>query len=308
MPPVTVRVPAKVNLQLSVGPRRPDGYHDLATVFCALSLHDELTASVAEGLRVSVTGRYAAGVPGGAANLAIRAARLLAEEAGVPARVHLHVDKGIPVAGGMAGGSADAAAALLACDALWGTACSPRQLHDLAARLGSDVPFALLGGAAVGLGRGERLDPVPVAGRFEWVLALAGAGLSTPAVYAECDRLRGDRPVPAPAPDEALLDALRTGDAGGLGRALGNDLQPAALGLRPELAGVMAAGRRAGALGCVVSGSGPTVAFLAADAGHAEALAAGLRRAGVAGVVRAHGPVGGAALLAPTGSVGGGRR
>lgn len=292
----TVRVPAKVNLQLGVGPVRDDGYHDLVNVFHAVSLFDEVTATPAPELTITVEGPP--GVPVGPDNLAARAARLLASHAGVEPRVALHIRKDIPVAGGMAGGSADAAAALVACDALWETGLSQETLLELGAQIGSDVPFALLGGTAVGLGRGERLTPVEVTGEFHWVFGYADGGLSTPAVYAECDRLRADSPAPWPVVSDDLMAALKTGDPLALGRALSNDLQAAALSLRPSLADALAAGTAAGAVGALVSGSGPTCAFLASSTSQAEELATSLSRAEHFATVRqARGPVTGAALI-----------
>jgi 4-diphosphocytidyl-2-C-methyl-D-erythritol kinase len=295
---VTVRVPAKINLQLSVGSVRADGYHDLATVFHAVSLYDEVVATAADDLSLTVDGEDTESVPLDATNLAARAAVLLAERTGVPANVHLHLRKGIPVAGGMAGGSADGAAALLACDALWRTGLDRAELHELATDLGSDVPFALVGGTAVGVGRGERLNPALARGRFDWVLAVADGGLSTPAVYTECDRLRGGRPVVEPRVSETLMTALRAGDAPALGKALSNDLQAAACSLRPQLRQTLQLGEEHGALGAVVSGSGPTCAFLVRDRDHALDLAVALSASGAcAGVKRAHGPVPGARVI-----------
>ncbi|GAA0355459.1 4-(cytidine 5'-diphospho)-2-C-methyl-D-erythritol kinase [Actinoallomurus spadix] len=295
---MTVRAPAKVNLQLSVGPVRDDGYHDLVNVFHAVSLFDEVTATPADALSVTVDGP--ATVPTGPDNLAARAAALLAEHLGRRPDVALHIRKDIPVAGGMAGGSADAAAALLACDVLWEARLDRETLLELAARLGSDVPFALLGGTAVGLGRGERLTAVEVTGEFHWVFGYADGGLSTPAVYAECDRLRaaGEQDSVWPQVSDDLMAALKTGDAEALGRALHNDLQPAALSLRPSLRDALRAGRAAGALGALVSGSGPTCAFLAASLAHSAELAAALNESGRFAAVRpASGPVPGVTLL-----------
>lgn len=283
---VAVRVPAKVNVQLAVGGLRPDGFHDLANVFLAVGLSDTVTAvGAGDGVpEVTCTGPGADQVPLDRGNLAVRAAELLAARHGRRPRVRLHIDKDIPVAGGMAGGSADAAGALLACDALWGTRTPREELVALAAELGSDVPFALLGGAALGRGRGELLTPLPVTGTFHWVFALAEGGLSTPEVYRECDRLRGPAAtvadVPAPEPSPVLLAALRDGDARGLAAAVANDLQPAALSLRPRLRDTLEAGRRAGALAGLVSGSGPTCAFLAADAEGAAVVAKALNASG----------------------------
>ena len=289
----TVRVPAKVNLELRVGPVREDGFHDLVNVFHAVSLFDEVTATPADSLSVSVDGPET--VPTGSDNLAARAATLLAAHVGVEPRVALHIRKDIPVAGGMAGGSADAAAALVACDLLWDTRLDRETMLELAARLGSDVPFALLGGTAVGLGRGERLTSVEVVGEFHWVFGYADGGLSTPAVYGECDRLRAASPVPWPVVSDDLMTALKTGNAPALGKALRNDLQAAAISLRPSLAVALDAGRELGALGALVSGSGPTCAFLASSASHASELASELSRTPhFAAVRQARGPVPGA--------------
>ncbi|MFF7591778.1 4-(cytidine 5'-diphospho)-2-C-methyl-D-erythritol kinase [Kitasatospora purpeofusca] len=307
---VTVRVPAKVNVQLGVGGLRADGFHDLANVFFAVALGDEVTATAGEpgkGVTLSCAGPDADAVPLDDSNLAARAARLLAAHHGLAATdVHLHIAKAIPVAGGMAGGSADGAAALVACDALWGLGTPVEVLLELAAELGSDVPFALVGGVALGRGRGEILEPLPVAGTYHWVFAVADGGLSTPAVFRECDRLReeagtgsADTEVATPDADPALLAALADGDAVALAAALTNDLQPAALSLRPALAATLRAGTEAGAIGALVSGSGPTCAFLAKDADGAEAVAAALRASGSCRAAHAtYGPVPGAAVTA----------
>ena len=297
---VAVRAPAKVNLALSVGPRRRDGYHDLVSVFHAVSLVDEVRAEPAPPGRVTlgITGTQAAAVPRDGTNLAVRAARALAHHAGTEQGVALHVTKGIPVAGGMAGGSADAAAALVACDALWGTGLSRGELATLAAQVGSDVPFSLTGGTAIGTGRGEVLAPVLARGRFQWVAALADGGLSTPDVYAECDRLREGHEVPEPRVGPALMAALRAGDADALGAALHNDLEDAACSLRPALRQTLGTGREAGALGSIVSGSGPTVVFLARSPEHAIDIAVALSATGTCRAVkRCHGPVGGARIM-----------
>lgn len=301
-PAITVRAPAKVNLALSVGPLRADGFHELATVYQAVSLYDEVVASPSRTLDVLVEGEQAAAVPLGPDNLAHRAVTMLARHVGMGAGVRLVIRKGIPVAGGMAGGSADAAAALVACDALWGLGLERDTLLTLAGRLGSDVPFCLVGGTAMGTGRGEALTPVLGRGGFHWVFALAEDGLSTPAVFAERDRLTTDHAVPAPVVAPALMQALRSGDAEALGAALTNDLQEAACSLRPALRETLAVGLDHGALGAVVSGSGPTVAFLVAgvEAGLEVAVALSASQASH-GVRRAQGPVPGARVV-PTGS------
>jgi len=293
--PVTVRVPAKINLYLGVGPLRPDGYHELVTVFQAVSLYDEVTASPARTLTLAISGEGAAELPADQRNLAWRAAVLLAERTGVEPAVHLDLAKGIPVAGGLAGGSADAAGTLVACDALWGTRLSRPELLELAAELGADVAFGLVGGTALGTGRGERLTPVLAGGRWHWVLGVAHGGLSTPEVYRELDRLRAatdpepdllwDQPV-AVGPVNRLINALRLQDAEQLGRLLANDLQPAALSLRPELRQTLRAGAELGALGTLVSGSGPTCALLARTEEHAVRLAAAMAGAGVCRTVK----------------------
>jgi 4-diphosphocytidyl-2-C-methyl-D-erythritol kinase len=307
---VTVRTPAKINLSLAVGPTRPDGYHQLATVYHAVGLYDHVTASSAADGEVSVEVSVdrtdglvrAADVPVDEGNLAVRAARLLARRTGTSAGVRLHLRKGIPVAGGLAGGSSDAAAALVACNELWRTGLSEGDLLRLAAELGSDVPFCVLGGTAVGRGRGQLVSQVPARGHYHWVLALDGAGMSTPAVYDELDRRRdqagydeaaGLSGLDVPA---ALLGALRDGDVAALGRAMVNDLQPVALSVRPALADVLRLAASVEAAGAVVSGSGPTCAFLARDEAHAQQVLAGLTRAGCAAVCTA-GPVPGARVV-----------
>lgn len=297
---VTVRVPAKVNLQLSVGPLRPDGYHELATVFHAVGIFDEVTVRLSDeaGVHLWMSGEGAEDLPVDDANLAVRAALALAAHAGVEPAISMHVRKAIPIAGGMAGGSADAAGALVACDALWRLDTPRDELDALAASLGSDVTFALHGGTAIGSGRGERLTPVLARGTFSWVLALADGGLSTPAVYRECDRLREGRQVPEPYVSELLMQALRAGDPVLLGAALSNDLQAAAISLRSSLGRVLAVADDYGALGAIVSGSGPTCALLARDPEHALDLAVALTSADVCRTVRrADGPVPGARVV-----------
>jgi 4-diphosphocytidyl-2-C-methyl-D-erythritol kinase len=297
---VTVRAAAKVNLELAVGAPRADGFHELATVFHAVSLYDDVSATAADEVTVSVTGPRAGLVPLDGSNLAVRAALLLARRAGVDTGVHLHIRKGIPVAGGMAGGSADAAAALLACDHLWHTGLARDELCTLAAELGSDVPFALVGGTAIGTGRGEQLTPALARGEYHWVLALSDGQLPTPAVYAEIDRLRAGRVLPEPRISDRLMQALRRGEPEALGAALSNDLQPAALSLDPLLERTLAVGTEYGALGAVVSGSGPTVVFLVRDAEQAMDVSIALTASGAAADVRrVHGPVPGARVIDP---------
>ncbi|WBB77569.1 4-(cytidine 5'-diphospho)-2-C-methyl-D-erythritol kinase [Micromonospora sp. WMMD882] len=295
--PVRVRVPAKINLHLGVGPLRADGYHELNTVYHAISIHDELTARRGDTLSLTMAGEGTGELALDDTNLVIRAARALAAYAGRPAHARLHLRKQIPLAGGLAGGSADAAATLVACDTLWGTGLARDELAAIAATLGSDVPFLIHGGTALGTGRGEAVSPVLAkATSWHWVVALADGGLSTPEAYRELDRLRDRDAAPEPlGSTDALLAALRQSDPAVLAAALGNDLQAAALSLRPALADTLKAGEAAGALAGLVSGSGPTCVFLVRDAADAERIAAELTDAGVCRQARpAHGPVPGA--------------
>ena len=301
---VTTRVPAKINLSLSVGPLREDGYHELVTVFHAVSLYDEVTARANRGLSLKVEplrhDSDITGVPEDERNLAWQAALLLAEHAGIDPDVRLTIRKDIPVAGGMAGGSADAAATLVACDALWDTRLRRDELHDLAARLGSDVPFALHGGTAIGTGRGEHISPVLAATGLEWVIAVLPGGLSTPEVFEACDLLRrkAGEPVADPGVHPELMTALRSRNPGPVGAALYNDLQPASIELLPAIGEILSAGSAAGAVGSLVSGSGPTTVFLVdsplAAADVEEALRAGGR---CRAIRRARGPVAGAHVI-----------
>lgn len=304
---VTVRVPGKVNLYLEVGDRRDDGYHELTTVFHAVSLLDEITVRNADVLSLELAGEGADLLPTDERNLAWRAAELLAEHVGRAPDVAITVEKSIPVAGGMAGGSANAAAVLVAMNALWELGVPRRDLHVLAAQLGSDVPFALHGGTALGTGRGEELATVLARNTFHWVLAFAKGGLSTPSVFAEIDRLREtERDAPPSLDDpEPLLAALASGNPAELAPLLGNDLQAAALSLDPELRRTLRAGTEAGALAGIVSGSGPTCAFLCSSASSAVDVATEMAGAGVCRTVRvASGPVQGARVVpAPSASV-----
>ena len=354
MTAVTARAPAKVNLQLAVGPARAHGYHDVVTVYHAVSLFDEVTVSPADQDSLVITGEGADSVPADDTNLAARAVAALLRSVGPGAKdspgLAIRISKRIPVAAGLAGGSADAAAALVACNELWRAGLSQAELCELAATVGIDVPFSLVGGTAVGVGRSERVTPALAAGTYHWVLAFAAGGLSTAQVYAACDRIRaaragrdaapataraaagpdagrrrvtgkqsgvatrvGGTPVggaarsragrsglaaaPGPALDNRLMAALRSGNPAEVGPLLTNDLQQAAISLRPELRRTLAAGMEHGALAAIVSGSGPTCAYLARDARHAAALAVALAGAGVCRtVVHVMGPVPGASV------------
>ena len=298
-------MPAKLNLELRVGPLREDGYHSLATVFHAVNLTDDVRVTPARQWGCTVDGPYAAAVPTGTDNLAVRAVQLLGERFGIEELLQIDIDKHIPVAGGMAGGSADAAAALVAADALWSLGLTRADLMTIGAEIGSDVPFAITGGTALGSGRGEVLAPVLTQADFHWVFALQHEGLSTPRVYAECDRLRTGESVPAPEPSGALMAALRSGDVDELAPHLHNDLEDAALSLMPRLRDVVDTGMEAGACGAVVCGSGPTVAFLCGSRHLALDLMVTLSASKVADdVVRAVGPAPGAHVVTDLHSVG----
>jgi 4-diphosphocytidyl-2-C-methyl-D-erythritol kinase len=297
---VTVRAPAKVNLALGVGPLRPDGFHGLATVFHAVGLYDDVVATplrTGSGVQLVVEGEGAADVPLDATNLAWRAVDAL-QAYGASSDVSLVIRKGIPVAGGMAGGSADGAAALVALDALFELDLGKDTLYEIAASLGSDVPFALHGGTAIGSDRGTQLTTALVRGTYHWVFVLAEQGLPTPLVFREFDRMTEAATVPEPEVPDGVMSALRAGDAAALGKALHNDLQGPAVSLRPHLAQVLSIGEEFGALGGVVSGSGPTCAFLARDDEHSVDLAVAFTASGVCRTVkRAHGPVPGARVV-----------
>ena len=299
---VTVRVSGKVNLALNVGPLREDGYHSLATVFQAVSIYDDLTVTAAapgSGIRLTVTGEGVGAVPTDSSNLAVRAVEAMVQHGGISDAV-LSLNKGIPVAGGMAGGSADAAGALLAIDTLCELNLGRENLAEIGAELGSDVPFCLYGGTALGTDRGNVITPALVRGDYYWVLALAEEGLSTPEVFRRVDYIRdlADVLVEDPKVPDALMSALLAGDAQLVGKALSNDLQRAATHLRPSLDQLLRSGQDAGALGSIVSGSGPTCAFLARDNVHALDIAVALTSTGLCRTVkRATGPAFGATVI-----------
>jgi len=298
---VTVRVPAKVNLQLSVGPRESDGYHQLVTVFQAISIFDDVTVKIADqgsGINLTVSGDQIHGVPTDSSNLVVKAAELIAEKFDIDIDAAIEIKKSIPVAGGMAGGSADAAAAIVAIDELYNLEMTREEMHEIASQLGSDIPFLLSGGTAIGQGRGDQLTAALSRGTYHWVLALSSVGLSTPAVYSECDRLRQGLEISAPQISDALMQSLLSADPKAVGDLLINDLQPAACSLRPALRLILDVGQEYGALGAIVSGSGPTVAFLVSDEEHGLDLAVALSSSGVVGsVTRAYGPVHGAKII-----------
>lgn len=318
---VRATAPGKVNLTLRVGAPTPDGYHPLVTVFEALNLRETVTVRTSKtpGVRVETI----AYLPDGsvdeattrammdvdpATHLAVRAARVLQRLAAAgpwastAAGLSIRVDKRVPVAGGMAGGSADAAAALVACNELWDLGLGDEQLHAIGRSLGADVPACLAGGIALGTGRGDHMsvlregDEAGAEYQHHWVMLLAHEGLSTPSVFREFDRVDavGAPALAEPTPEEVA--ALCAGPES-LRHCLVNDLQAPALRLRPELADTIASAKEAGALAVTLSGSGPTVAALARDAEHARALAATLSDAPtVARAIPTHGPACGARI------------
>jgi 4-diphosphocytidyl-2-C-methyl-D-erythritol kinase len=295
---VTVRVPGKVNVYLGVGPREFSGYHELATIFQAVGIYDEVTVSAADSLKISGLGTYADQIPTDETNLAWKAAQLVARACGEDPNIHIQIDKSIPIAAGMAGGSADAAATLVACDTYWNAGIPRDQLDAMAATLGSDVPFMLHGGCALGVGRGDVLSPVMIRGSFHWILATFDEGLSTAQIYEKTDEMRGLEFEAEPEVPTELLSALARGDAPALGRLLHNDLQLAAITSRPLLGRVLEQGIDYGALGAIVSGSGPTCAFLVRDESSAIDLVVALKASGlVDDVLRTHGPVHGARVI-----------
>ena len=294
-----VRVPGKINLQLSVGPLQADGYHGLATIFQAVSLYDEvkISRSDEEGIRISAEGRHEF-LPLNQENLAYKAAAMMIKEFELESGIEISIKKEIPISGGMAGGSADAGATIVGIDYLFSLGMKRDAMERLGATLGADVPFTISGGTAIGTGRGDQITPVLARGTYNWVLALSSSGLSTPAVFKECDRLREGLQVSQPHVSDTLMQALGSGDSVALGAALSNDLQAAACSLKPALRLILDVGMDYGALGGLVSGSGPTVAFLAENEEHALDLVVALTSSGVVGNVhRVSGPVPGARVI-----------
>lgn len=325
MTAVTARAPGKINVFLHVGDRMDDGYHELVTVFQALDMYEEVTLrpcfdqpdtvvsnmsgnDTYPGLSpvhaVTLKGRFGStAIPLDHSNLAVSAINRLAAQTGVHVPVEVEIEKNVPVAGGMGGGSADAAAALVAYAKLAGIN-DPDLLRTVGAELGADVPFALRGGFAVGTGRGDELSPILSSGEFTWVLATSVDELSTPVVYHALDDLRDSGKAPHAGDVQAqladVLQAVGSGDAHALAQVVHNDMEPAAFGLLPAIAEVVDTGRQAGALAALMSGSGPTVGFLVEGATHALDLTVLLEASeSVKHVVRATGPACGAHIVTP---------
>lgn len=311
-PAVSVSAPGKVNLFLALGAARPDGYHPLNTIFAQIGLSETVTVSALQALTTTAPqpGSAPAAQPDSApaaqpdsvpaaqtgsprielaltrpdnnvpldhTNLAYRAAQSVAQQAAqrglATPDVHILLDKAVPVAGGMAGGSADAAATLKACNEFWQVGLSLEELAQLGSQLGADVPFGLYGGVALGTGRGDLIEPLKAApGPYYWTFALQDEGLSTAAVFKHFDATV-QAPPAADMPPEQLLAALEAGDVAEVSRHIRNDLQATAIDLRPELGQLIDLAERAGALAAMVSGSGPTVAALSSSRAAAERVA-----------------------------------
>lgn len=285
----TVRMPAKINLSLGVGPRRNDGYHELATIFQAVDLYDKISVVKSDEIELKMIGHEAAELPVDGKNLAVKAAKLLRHRYGTPELgAEIEITKKIPIAGGMAGGSGNAAAVLLACNMIWRLGLSKKQLAELALEVGSDVPFLLSGGTAVGYGRGEKLTELPNSGKLNWVLATSRRGMSTPRVFEMFDAMKSSGDI---TPPDALVEALANNDRLAIAELLRNDLQPAVLSMRPDLRQVLAAGERAGALASIVSGSGPTCVFFVENRAMARRVASSISSCmGVASALPVSGP------------------
>lgn len=314
---VTAVAPGKVNMSLRVGPLREDGYHEVATLYLAVSLQEEVSVVPRddEAITLSLSERSAftaaplddpdaddasaPGVPLDERNLAHRAASTLRERMGHRRGVDITLTKNVPVAGGMGGGSADAAATLVACSALWEAGLTKEQLAETGAELGADVPFAILGGAAVGQGVGDELSPLLTRGELHLVIVPAAAGLSTPQVYRRLDAMRAESEVEAEAPqlDPDLVRAVCTADAELIATLMANDLQAPAVSLIPSLEDMLDAGLVDGALQGIVSGSGPTVVFLARDAESAGQVATRLQERTSVWAIPVTAPAPGARLL-----------
>ncbi len=263
---------AKMNLFLRVLARRSDGYHDIESLIVPISLADRVTAKKASALRVTVKGEepFAAKVPAGGLNLALVAALALADECPEAGGAEVEIDKRVPVAAGLGGGSADAAAALWALNELWGCGLDPRTLAHVASRVGSDVPAMLSGGPVVVRGRGEVIEPATVERQW-WVLVTFDFGVRSPDAYRWWDE---DGSPTGPDPG-ALLGAATAGDVEALGPLLFNDLEAPVIARHPQIGEAKAKLLDTGAAGAVMAGSGSSVAGLARGEEHARSLAGG---------------------------------
>jgi 4-diphosphocytidyl-2-C-methyl-D-erythritol kinase len=276
-PVVRLKTHAKINLFLRVRGGRPDGYHNIDTIFHTIDLSDAMELRRATNDEIDVRMHQPRGVradiPSGEGNLVVRAAKALARRTDKASGARIDVAKRIPVGAGLAGGSANAAGTLVGLNDLWGAALDAREIHDVGLEVGSDVPFCLTGGCARGTGRGDVLSPIEVPNPIWFVVAVTGIPLATGDVYAAWDGVG-----PGYEPDGgAAAAALRAGDVRRVAALLHNDLEAAALRLRPELADKKEVLVAAGALGACMSGSGPALFAVAAGAGHAREVAVRVR-------------------------------
>jgi len=249
---LVARCPAKVNLALHVLDRRPDGYHELDTLFQTIDLWDTLEVRAGEGLAMSCDD---AGLPTDGSNLVLRAAESLRQREGVSHGAIFHLRKSIPTRAGLGGGSSDAAAALLLCSRLWQLNCSPDQLRAVAAGIGSDVPFFLVGATARGTGRGERIEPVPAVRPLHLLLGCPPFGTSTAEVYR---RASSRLTLPRDGVNLAIPTAHKWPGDNDFAFMV-NDLEPVVFEVRPELRDFRDALLGAGARAAMLSGSGSTV-------------------------------------------------
>lgn len=295
-PPIVVASsPGKVNIYFAVGAFLKDGFHDVASCYQALSLRERVLVELTGSFSIDFAGPFEAEsqllVPKDSTNLVYQAGEQLKAlgSAFGSDKVSFLIHKSVPIAGGMAGGSADAAASLVALNNLFGSGLED-QLPEAAANLGSDVPFSLMGGTAIGVGRGEVLSKVKDGPALHWVMTPNPAGLSTPQVYRQLDVMRVNQGIDvssleAPEVPEGLLEALAAGDVVEVAKLMHNDLEIAAVAMLPELQETLEAGRKAGSLRSMVSGSGPTIAHLAKSTIHAEQIATRLKAAGYPSIV-----------------------
>ncbi len=292
-PTVAAKAPAKINLILRVGSPDNSGYHPLVTVFQAVDIWDEVAVSPADSDHLEIEGSVAlSGVPTDQTNIVWRAVEALSAVKGNREPLAIRITKTIPVAGGMAGGSADAAATLVALNELWQLGRTPQQLADIAATLGADVPFSVAGGLALGEGRGDVLTPLTRQQPIHVVVVTSPLALSTPLVYKTLDDLRGAGARTLGALTEAELASVTGDDLDRLAGVVVNDLQAATLQLAPAVQDNLDVLSETGALAALVSGSGPTVFGLCRDQDHASHVADTLRRRGLSAIETVSTPLG----------------
>jgi 4-diphosphocytidyl-2-C-methyl-D-erythritol kinase len=259
-PSVDLRTNAKINLFLRVVGQRADGFHELESIFHGVGLADEMRMTLNHSRRVDVEMHPAGGFQGKLPeledNLAFLAAQALADRGFPHEGVEIRIDKRIPIGGGLGGGSGNAAGVLVGLNHLLNLDLTPESLVEVAAIVGSDVPYCISGGTALVMGRGEMLTPLPATTDLWFVLGISNEPLMTADVYAAFDRLETDVAEARSAP---MALALGAGDVADVAALLHNDLEPAAFALRPDLAEAKQALTDAGCLGACLTGSGPTL-------------------------------------------------